>query len=294
MSKNFEEEYKALANEELPDLWDRIEAGLTPKTTALAEEEKKEQIAGQGKVFSFLYKYRTVAVAALCMIVILPAVIVLGRARSGGSKSWEGVNESAPMAADTTADEGWDEASAIAEESAEEAGEVSEDAANEAPAEAGGTSQEEMLPDEGAASGAAADTFSRTEHGRNEDAGAALPADMASDDAEKKMEDKVSELSDPVQGEAKKETAEMEAAARIYEKVTVKVVQGTGEMAEADRGLFYEVKMKVIKDPSGELTEGTELSVWIAVYSSMAYLEGEEYTLDLSYDPGRDCPYRIA
>ena len=33
MSKNFEEEYKALADQELPDLWDRIEEGLAPRST---------------------------------------------------------------------------------------------------------------------------------------------------------------------------------------------------------------------------------------------------------------------
>ena len=31
MNKSFEEEYKALAQSKLPDLWDRIEAGLSEK-----------------------------------------------------------------------------------------------------------------------------------------------------------------------------------------------------------------------------------------------------------------------
>lgn len=291
MSKNFEEEYKALANEELPDLWNRIEAGLTPKTTVLAEEEKEkksEEKRRKEKVISLLYKYRTVAVAALCVIVILPAVMVFGRVRSGGNKSWEEANESAPMQAeDTAAADGWDEAAAAAED-------TTEDVITDAQAKAGGVSQEGMLADEDLANGSAADAFSRAEHEMDEDSGAALPADMEADDAEKKMENSITDLSGSGQGEAKKESVEEESDVRVYEKVTVKVVQGTREMAEADRELYGEVKMKVIKDPSGELTEGSEISVWVALSSSVAYLEGKEYTLDISYDPNRDCPYRIA
>ena len=42
MSKNFEQEYKALANEDLPDLWNRIENGLAPRTTALTDEADQD------------------------------------------------------------------------------------------------------------------------------------------------------------------------------------------------------------------------------------------------------------
>ena len=41
MSKNLEEEYKKLALDEAPDLWDRIEAGLSEKSTS--EEDKKRK-----------------------------------------------------------------------------------------------------------------------------------------------------------------------------------------------------------------------------------------------------------
>ena len=44
MSKNFEEEYKALANEDLPDLWNRIEAGLTNRDASLMEEDRKSVV----------------------------------------------------------------------------------------------------------------------------------------------------------------------------------------------------------------------------------------------------------
>ena len=131
MSKNFEEEYKALANEELPDLWNRIEAGLTPRTTALAEETKDEQIVGQineqvkektkkRKMISFLYRYRTVAAAALCAVVIIPAAIVIGFGRAGRSKMWESADEAAPMELYNSAAQAAGEEAEVTEEAAEE------------------------------------------------------------------------------------------------------------------------------------------------------------------------------
>ena len=44
MSKNFEEEYKALADQELPDLWDRIEEGLAPRSTPKEPVKKSTKI----------------------------------------------------------------------------------------------------------------------------------------------------------------------------------------------------------------------------------------------------------
>lgn len=299
MSKNFEEEYKALANEELPDLWNRIESGLTPKTTALAEENgDKQQTEGQEKgrsekrkVISFLYRYRTVAVAALCVIVILPAVLVLGKSGSlGGSESWESTNDSAQMAMDKTAAGGWDEAAAeegIVEDVEDAEAEATTEEASEAytPTQA----QESLQEDEALASGGASDAFSRADNGMDTD-GAALPADMATTEAEKKMKDEASDLSDAKQEAAEEESRE--ESVKVYEKVTVKVT-GTGDrLVETDSGLFSEVKMKVIKDPSGELSEGLEITVGIAVTSSRGYFTGEEYTLDISYSPDRECPYR--
>lgn len=304
MSKNFEEEYKALANEELPDLWNRIEAGLTPKTTDLAEEEHKEitehakknterqpeEKRKKGKVVSFLYRYRTVAVAALCVIVILPAVLVIGR--SGGSKSGGSASDSAPMEMSAAEAESWDEA--VVEDVMDDVAEATEAteekaAGAEASADTGGVVQESPLTDEEAESGSASDAFSRAQNGMDTD-GAALPADMAATEAEKKMKDEASDLSDAKQEAAAEESRE--ESVKVYEKVTVKVTGTEDRLVETDSGLFSEVKMKVIKDPSGELSEGLEITVGIAVTSSKGYFMGEEYTLDISYSPDRECPYR--
>lgn len=54
MSKNFEQEYKALANEDLPDLWNRIENGLAPRTTALTDEADQDVKQEKRKAAPFL------------------------------------------------------------------------------------------------------------------------------------------------------------------------------------------------------------------------------------------------
>ena len=95
MSKNFEQEYKALANEDLPDLWNRIENGLAPRTTALTDEADQDVKQEKRKAAPFWYRYRTAAAAAVCAIVIIPAVIFLGRT---------GREESLEFAIDNTAE----------------------------------------------------------------------------------------------------------------------------------------------------------------------------------------------
>lgn len=313
MSKNFEEEYKALANEELPDLWNRIEAGLTPKTTALPEETKeqvKEQTKkqGRGKVFSFLYKYRTVAAAAVCVVIIIPAVIMLGRiGRMGRTKNWEAIDEAAldsnmsaaqSMDETTAVTEGWDESAS--EESAEaEAADMEFDdssmesaamdmAEEEMAAESGGGTRDVLQNDTGSSGSSAIEDLG--------DAGKKMDADRITN-AEKKSEDKSDDIENQYASgsivEAAREEKQKEKV-RVYENITVKVTGFTEETVETERNMFYGIKVTVVKDPAGELMEGTEITVWVSYLSSMAYLKGETYTLKLSYDPDRECPYRIA
>ncbi len=46
MSKDFEKSYRELAKSEAPDLWDRIESGLSRQSTrGQAEEEKRTETA---------------------------------------------------------------------------------------------------------------------------------------------------------------------------------------------------------------------------------------------------------
>lgn len=292
MSKNFEEEYKALASEDLPDLWNRIEAGLTERTTALAEDGKDGRTAKEDledrrgsrdlkKVTAFLYRYRTVAAAALCAVAIIPAAIFLGR--SGRNKTWEAADDTA-QAADTAMYEAAAEDSeeSVLEEAAE-GGEAVPETAMEA------ETDEAAAVTEDYAGGARAGGAAEVEDLLDETAEAVSEEEMEADNA---SNDEATATKQFASESAKTEMME-DKTVTLYEQVTVKVIQITEETVQADRDFFYGVEMEVVKDPSGELEEGEEIMVWISMLSSQAYLEGEEYTLDLSYEADRECPYRI-
>lgn len=54
MSKDFEKSYRELAKSEAPDLWDRIESGLSRQSTrGQAEEEKRTETAPKEKKKAF-------------------------------------------------------------------------------------------------------------------------------------------------------------------------------------------------------------------------------------------------
>ena len=266
MSKNFEQEYKALANEDLPDLWNRIENGLAPRTTALTDEADQDVKQEKRKAAPFWYRYRTAAAAAVCAIVIIPAVIFLGRT---------GREESLEFAIDNTA-----EAPAMDTAMEETAVESGQEAASETASEDMDTTVEETAE-------------MKFREAETDDCDSKAQAGGAAEVEAAWEEPKESgQVSDMVKESAKMEMAEDEAV-KLYEQVTLNVTQVTEEIVKTDQDFFYGAKMEVVKDPSGELTEGTEIMVWISMHSSRAYVEGEEYTLDLSYEADRECPYRV-
>lgn len=301
MSKNFAEEYKALANEELPDLWNRIEAGLTPKTTALVEEAEDIQDINQtpketqpakkpekAKIISFLLRYRTVVAAALCVVVILPAAIFMGRINRSKSSPEFAADTAAPMD-NGAATEMWDDVAAEVAEAAEEPEESG----------AGAAAAEDM------ADGTIADMTDARSSDMDEAAVKEMQGDRSSsgamseaaaDDAEEEMEalfDKQEAEQSSNAASIQEEKKEYGKTEKIYERITIEAAERTGETVETERDFYYGVEMKVISDPSGELQEGTQITVWVSMLSSMAYVQGEEYELDLSYDPDRECPYQV-
>ena len=301
MSKNFAEEYKALTNEELPDLWNRIEAGLTPKTTALAEEAEDIQDINQppkethpeekpekAKVISFLFRYRTAVAAALCVVVILPAAILLGRINRPKSSPEFASDTAAPMNNAATT-EMWDD---VAEEAAEAAEEPEE-------FETGAAAAEDMtdgtIADMADALSADMDEAAVKEmQGDRSSSGAISEAEA--DDVSEEMEaffdkQKNDQLSNAAL--SREEKKEYGKAEKIFERITIEAAEQTGETLQTDKDFYYGVEMKVISDPSGELQEGTKITVWVSMFSSIAYMPGEEYELDLSYDPHRECPYQV-
>lgn len=123
MSKNFEEEYKALADQKLPDLWDRIEEGLAPRSTP------KEPGKRSTKIVQFVRRYKGSLAAVVCVLLILPAAILISQ------------NTKKSDAADQIANERFRRPVVLTEElesmpeeaaAAEEAAAYSEDAAEEA------------------------------------------------------------------------------------------------------------------------------------------------------------------
>ncbi|MDE6204293.1 MAG: hypothetical protein K2G19_12555, partial [Lachnospiraceae bacterium] len=140
MSKNFEQAYKELAQNEMPDLWDRIEAGLKDKSAPVgktmqegrnagsmtekentlqksivrqnmakqsageeeqkAEETKKEKTqppvkSGTHPAIKILQRYSTLAAAAVCAAVVIPAVLLLGRNMGASNMAETGVDSAA-------------------------------------------------------------------------------------------------------------------------------------------------------------------------------------------------------
>lgn len=295
MSKNFEEEYKALANEDLPDLWNRIESGLTPKTTALTDEVEDKQVitkTKKEKVISVLYRYRAVAAAVLCAVVIIPAVAMSWR--SGRSKNWEAADEAPSI--DMAAAQNENGMAVVTEGVAEDAAGAIEEAA----VEDAGEITEEIMAD--SMENCAEDTATMDDSAATmpEAEMAAMPKDEpsggagvdAAGETEKKLRDKETQQLSNAREESAKAEAEEESV-KVYENVTLKMEDRVDEIVETDEGIYSGVKAKVVKDPQGELTEGAEITVWISCASSVAYMKGETYSVTISYNKDRMCPYRI-
>lgn len=76
MERDFELEFKKLKLNETPDLWSRIEAGLTEKTPVTAISADKGLSDGKYKSVKKIAwrRWGTLAAACLCVVLILPAI----------------------------------------------------------------------------------------------------------------------------------------------------------------------------------------------------------------------------
>lgn len=118
MKKDFEKAYKEFAETEVPDLWDRIEAGLSEKSapaeTKAEKNKKTAPVNKKTKIAVFMRKYSALAAAIVCAIILIPTMIVMKKSDS------KFMSESATEPAFTTESAYCDEA--VAEEAkAEEA-----------------------------------------------------------------------------------------------------------------------------------------------------------------------------
>lgn len=230
MERDFEREFKELKQNEIPDLWNRIEAGLSKRENVTLVSEKATVMdnaaamdnapgAGNGHFIkkdfakedtrkpSSWRKWGTLIAACVCVVIILPAFSLLISDKSySGSGSDTAANPTEAAAEDNAA---MDTATA---ENAE-----SEFAADEAAA------AEEAIPENGMADSAGMESTEGMDSGTGAaDAGGVEAAVTTNDAAADTSSDAASENAAP----------DMEAAA---ENKTADIAAGNTQTQEADR-----------------------------------------------------------
>ena len=85
MSKRLEEEYRQMVNDQVPDLWNRIEAGLKEKNSPPVQAIKAEAKPKKKVIFRILPWAGGVAAAALIFILVIPAIVSM--TRKGNTKT---------------------------------------------------------------------------------------------------------------------------------------------------------------------------------------------------------------
>ena len=335
MSKNFEKEYIALTEIEVPDLWDRIEAGLTPKSMPKSENgeasiidfskesvsvketesgNKEKQTDDKTKTpIHFFKRYKTVIAAAVCVIVILPAAIVLGKMDIGFGSAKE------ESAADTAAPESMEYAvvteaaseDAMAEEAPaemmefEEQEEAGEEVFSEAEEYEEAAMAEEMFTESAEKESATGNTeaamteAAETENAKKEAAvvtdEAEIPAELADEKA------KSQSTTEGLRTEAVKEEAAdvvnyldaPDGTVLTHVRVLVYEREELSKTEETD-GLGNLYRAEVLEDADGLLKEGEEILIYISPLSS-TYLPDEEavYDVMLEYDSTREYPFYL-
>ncbi|MCM1174408.1 MAG: hypothetical protein NC341_05080 [Blautia sp.] len=172
MERDFEQEFRALKQSEIPDLWNRIEAGLSEKKSAAPAPEQTE-IHDNGKSdvrrrFAWR-KWGTLIAACLCVIIVFPAFALFIGNKSGGKDTASGAaaeetafdstvpEESAEGMAGAADAGGYDMAASVAEmpaaeempvaESTDEMSAAAEDTASSADRDAGAENSAEASSD---------------------------------------------------------------------------------------------------------------------------------------------------
>ena len=312
MNKNFEQAYKRLAQNEIPDLWDRIEAGLKEKSAPVREtmqegriydkaakrenaeigegdnQQKKEaQPPIQGGIHPFINnmkRYSGVAAAVLCAAVVIPAALFLNRLRDGSNSASTAAPEAAMEFAEAAAEEECETAKSptqesaegIAEEPAEEAAAADESA--EAPAE---ETEAGAVTEETGAMPAA--ERAETAAGGNAGASSEVTIKDAADDTA--VDEKKSQKEDFSQNTTQqdREEAKRPVQGTALNNVVIEVTDIARDKDGLD-GTWYTVLVK--EDPSGYLQEGERITVFAPVHSSIALEMGAAFEVDIVYEEG--------
>ena len=264
MKKDFETAYKELANTEVPDLWDRIEAGLSEKSapaeTKAEKNKKTAPVNKKTKIAVFMRKYSALAAAIVCAVILIPTMIVMKKSDS------KFMSESATEPAFTTESAYYDET--VAEEATEAVAEMMEEAsAAETAAEEPEMERKEAAEESKVESSmAAAEAFSEEESASGAVKESAK-ADGAMNDAV--CEDKASEDYN------KQNAAELKNIVVKVKKAEEKPLENELEKV----GVLYTAVVE--KNPSGLPREGEEIQIFIPVVSSVALVEDSTFELDL-------------
>jgi len=257
MNKSFEEEYKSLAQSDLPDLWDRIEAGLSEKNTVSVPfviNENEEIKDNKKSVLVLFRRYQTVAAAFLCLIILVPAFLVMHQISGGVKNNSEATQDAVPPMTMYAAKE-------------------------EAPAEE--AAMEEATMEEAAMEEAAMEEAEMAEADAEESITSESPA------AENGMEEmKMSET-------AAEDVRQSESA--VYH-VAIKIIskQDSKEMdtAESIDGDLYQCLVLKNEDSSYPKPD-TEIVVWIPVMFEEGIHVGDSYEADLTAADSGDYDYEV-
>lgn len=287
MSKDFEQAYKELAKSEAPDLWGRIEAGLSDRSSTQAEldaepakesgaqdgqasAEAKSEAGTEKKYLFRLRKYSAMAAAVICVIIVMPVLIRMNRS----SQYYENDSSDESAAAEDAAaedaaaeDTAAQEAGGSAEAAAEEEIMMAESSIAEESGEAESVSRESAKVKNGEIT-----TESASDRSPEAAAGGAADIDQLSDSVSKETAD-----------ESKKESSHGAVQeAGILSHVTVEITESKDVSEEAgfkENGTVYTAAVR--EDPEGVLAEGEEITVFIPAYSSVALAKGGVFELDL-------------
>lgn len=275
MERDFEKEFKELKQSEVPDLWNRIEAGLTPKPAV-----------------SHVYRWALLAAACLCVLIIVPVLsLVRSDSSSGMPEDMSGGMEI------PTEDGGWSATDeAAASESAENEGsgmngyaEVS-DAASGIYGGADASVEESVMED------------SLTNGLESPESGSFSAADSLSDDSEMrngiiKEAQSLEASRDSASSKKEGEESTVDWSSVLQEgqllnavKIRVSEIKQTGSTDDV-----YTVRSVIVSPDGGNyLPEGMELTLLCNAETAYDFdrtpqgkkllQTGEIYTVDLRYE----------
>ena len=293
MERDFELEFKKLKLNETPDLWSRIEAGLTEKTPVTAISANKGLSNGKYKSVKKISwrRWGTLAAACLCVVIILPALsFVIGN--MGGRKNSYSGTSYAPAADTNGSDRTQSETSNMTQ-------------ASEIPDISSGTAETTDMSDVAGASetpnmsdGAEISETSDMLNGAADNSYTAADNSMSAQDSDDLDMTKRDETADSIsdmakQMESMREQAEDEAAYIEDGRSVDNVVVEIEALHKSGGEIIYEAVVKQ-SDTEGLLSADNKISIvcnsdtkydFDKNYSSERSLKvGEKYKVSLQYE----------